>query len=109
MESGNYRKSSRIVAAALILSLAACQKGVPVECSRRESILGQGYVVIVRNKTDQVLSLWIESKEQRRYFTLRPRDSSELGWLEGFHFGANSTYSIGGEGFSTQAFSTGDG
>jgi hypothetical protein len=87
--------------------LSACellQESVPVRCSRRESFFGNGYVVKVENQSDKTLSLWIESGDKKTDFTLAPRGSEEFGWLEGFHFGDNSSYSVGGEGYSTLKF-----
>jgi hypothetical protein len=80
---------------------------VPIQCSRRESVVGQGYVVQVENRTDKTLSLWIATDEQKQAFTLEPRGSMEFGWLKGFNFGDNTSFSVGGEGYSTQFF-TGD-
>jgi hypothetical protein len=86
------------------LACGLLQEPVPIECSRRESVVGEGYVVAVANQTDTTLSLWIKTDEQTQHFTLEPRESMEFGWLKGFHFGDNTSFSVGGEGYSTQFF-----
>jgi hypothetical protein len=106
---------ARFIAAAaaigILMALSACgllRRSVPVECRQRDSIWGEGYVIEVRNKTDKTLSLWIETEEKKAYFTLEPHGSKEFGWLEGFHFGDNSSYTIGGEGYSIVTLATED-
>jgi hypothetical protein len=95
------------LAVALVVPLAceAAKEGVPIKCSHRESRVGQGYVVQVHNQVDKTLSLWIESGGNKKSFTLEPYGSKEFGWLQGFSFGDNSSFSIGGEGYSTRTFS----
>lgn len=103
---------TKAILALILVVFSACeifQKNVPVICTRRESILGNGYVIKVENQSDKTLSLWIETSEKKKHFTLGAHEGTEFGWLEGFHFGDNSTYSIGGEGYSTLTFSKDEG
>jgi hypothetical protein len=91
----------------VLVVLSACQlfqESVPIKCTRRESFIGNGYVVKVENQSNNTLSLWIETSENKKYFTLEPHGSTEFGWLEGFHFGDNSSFSIGGEGYLPLSF-----
>lgn len=81
---------------------------VPVACCRRASRVGQGQVIRVRNTTGKVLALWFESNGKQEYFSLQPYDVKEFGWLEGFTFGENSTYTVGGEGYASVTFSKSD-
>lgn len=96
----------------IFVMLSACellQESVPVMCTRRESRVGNGHVIKVENQSEKTLSLWIETSEKKKYFTLGPNESTEFGWLEGFHFGDNTTYTIGGEGYSSRTFSKDEG
>jgi hypothetical protein len=88
----------------LFLIFTACQKA-PVRCSRRASYVGQGYVVKVENKTDKTVSLWFKTDEKKAYFTLGSYESKEFGWLEGFHIGANTSFTVGGEGYFPMTYS----
>jgi hypothetical protein len=71
-------------------------------------LVGQGDVIRVRNTTDKVLALWFESNGKRVEFSVRPYDVKEFGWVEGYTFGQNSTYTLGGEGFRSVTFSKDD-
>jgi len=96
----NNRVPMVIVALVLVFACSAFKPNVPVECYRRASIFGQGYVIIVKSKTSSTLSLWIKTEEKTANFTLEPHKSQNFGWLEGFHFGDNTSYSVGAEGYS---------
>jgi hypothetical protein len=92
---------------AFVITALSCERpDVPVACTRRKSLVGQGDVVRIRNKTEKLLALWIEANGKTVQFTLQPHEVKEFGWLEGFAFGENSTYRIGGEGYASVAFST---
>ncbi len=76
----------------------------PVQCSRRDAALASGFVVEIENTSDQTISLWIESGDQRDSFSLGPGETETFGWLKGYQFGENSSFAIGGEGFSTKRY-----
>lgn len=96
----NIRVPMVLVALMLVFACSVFKPNVPVECYRRVSIFGQGHVIIVKSRTSSTLSLWIKTEEKTANFTLEPYKNKEFGWLEGFHFGDNTSYSVGGEGYS---------
>ena len=81
---------------------------VPVTCCRRESFLGQGQVIRIKNRTERVLALWFEANGKRVEFSIQPHAIKEYGWAEGFTVGENTEYTIGGEGFSSRTFTKDD-
>lgn len=97
-------RAALVVGIALFSACQILQESVPIKCTRRDSVFGNGYVIKVENRSEKTLSLWIETSEKKKYFTLEPLGSTEFGWLEGFHFGDNSSFSIGGEGYSPIVF-----
>lgn len=78
---------------------------VPVCCYMRDSVWGKGKVVIVENTSDNTINLWLYAHGRTSRFSVGPRGRNELGWLEGYEFGENSTVTIGGEGFAPESFS----
>ncbi len=107
----SLNQSSKFIAVTLVIAALSCQlllPKAPITCCRRESLWGKGDVIKVRNTTGKVLALWFESNGKRVQFSLRPHAIKEFGWMEGFTFGENSTYTIGGEGFAPRTLSKED-
>ena len=106
--AGLFLALAAMTALAALASMVAC--GVlppdpPIECSRREAALASGFVVEIENTSEQTISLWIESGDQRDSFSLGPGETETFGWLKGYQFGENSSFAVGGEGFSTKRYS----
>ncbi|HEX2835254.1 MAG TPA: hypothetical protein VHW00_19730 [Thermoanaerobaculia bacterium] len=97
-----------LLAALLFLGGFQCSEllapAVPVKVCRRESKVGNGEVIRVRNTTDKVVALWFTSNGKRVDFTLQPHGVKEFGWLEGYTVGENTTCTVGGEGYAAVSF-----
>lgn len=97
-----------LLAACLFLGAFRCSEllapSVPVKVCRRDSTIGNGEVIRVRNTTDKVVALWFTSNGKRVDFTLQPHGVKEFGWLEGYTVGENTTYTVGGEGYAAMTF-----
>lgn len=88
-----------------LTQLVGCStESVPVECRVRNSRVGMGKVVMVKNQSEKVLSLSISASGESTSFTLNPGEEKEFGWLEDFQFGDNSSFWITGEGFMPKHF-----
>jgi len=99
------RLAGAILAAVVV---TACQLQPPISLTARESLAGQGMVVIVTNTSDEFLhdvTVTIESpaKETKKHFvaTLDPHDSINVGWLklEGWPIPEGSTVTVSCKGF----------
>ncbi|TVS16867.1 MAG: hypothetical protein EA424_13595 [Planctomycetaceae bacterium] len=77
----------------------------PVECFMRDSVWGKGKVVIVRNASDMTINAWLYAHGRTTRFAIAPHGQREIGWLEGYEFGQNSTVIVGAEGFAPETFS----
>ena len=86
----SHRIAARGLAAALAtVLLNACFLAPPVSIGKKDSLLGQGAVIVITNTSDEHLhdvTVEIESPsgEVRRYVepTLDPHDSMTVGWLK---------------------------
>lgn len=103
------RIRGRLAATLIVAALAtACQLQPPISLSARESLAGQGLVVIVTNTSDEFLhdvTVTIKSpdNEVKKHFeaTLEPHDSINVGWLklEAWPIPEGSTVTVSCKGF----------
>jgi hypothetical protein len=105
------RRFGSLLLAVLLMILAGCDSSTsilgsaaPVTCQQRRSLMGKGTVVIVINSSDRAQSLWLEAGSKRTKFALSAGQQKQFGFLEGYQFGDNSTFNIGGESFASTAF-----
>lgn len=105
------RRFGSVLLTVLLAFLAGCDSDMnimgsaaPVTCLQRRSLVGKGAVVIVRNSSNRALSLWLEAGKKRTKFALSAGQKSEFGFLEGYQFGDNSTFTLGGEGHASKAY-----
>jgi hypothetical protein len=74
----------------------------------RDSFWGRGKVLIVQNTSGNTVNLWLFAHGKTYRFALQPYGRREVGWIEGYEFGDNSTILIGGEDYAPQTFTWSD-
>lgn len=75
-------------------------KQLPLEVSFRKSFLGGSYVLQLKNTSDSLLNIWIDARDKKAFFKLRPNVMKSIGWAQGFRFDANDIFVIGADGYN---------
>lgn len=107
------RAPIRLAASALsVLLLTACFLAPPVSVGKKESLVGQGMVLVVTNTSgdhlhDVTVDIESPSGEKKQYTvaTLDPHDSISVGWLklDGWPIPEGSTVRVSCKGFAVSA------
>lgn len=89
-------------------------RDVPLVCSWRPSLVGEGQVVIIANPTGETLrNVHIvcrssASNEKKEYFEdhWTPEQTKEIGWMEGWRFLSGETVEVSASGYLTKRWTT---
>jgi len=83
---------------------------LPVKVNYRQSMVGKGYVAIIKNMAGQPLAVEIDLRDpsaankKRELKTLNPNKELSIGWLEGWEFKAGDVIKISNPEFQTGVY-----
>lgn len=100
---------SLLVALLMALTLVGCSKpDMPVSVSFRPALLDNSLVARFRNKSDRHLTVVVKfenrtlNQQMSSYIVLGPRETKEIGWLEGWAFMSGEYITMSHEDYSTK-------
>ena len=90
--------------------VTSAKPSLPVEVGYRKSMIGQGYVVVIKNISPQSLAVQLDLRDSRGANkkqgskNLLPDQIFEIGWLEGWEFKAGDVIKISKSEYQTGVY-----